>query len=143
RKANIDTSTARPSTSRVSNKGKEPTTLPAITRKRRAKEHGHDIHTPSAGPSSNKRRKVDTPISVSPYAPTASPSARVRFEGIRAGEKKEKGGRGLGLDGGYWDLTAVGDRVIEDGVVKIESKGDGNGARRSGRVTRKRVRFQL
>ncbi|KAL8884580.1 MAG: hypothetical protein Q9215_007404, partial [Flavoplaca cf. flavocitrina] len=115
-------------------------------------EHGHDIHTPSAEPSTsrvpNKRRKVaallPTPTSMSPYAPSASPTPPVRCEDVAAGGK---GGRGL--DGGYWDLTAVAKRIIEGrekgGEVKVngEMKVDGDGARRSGRVTRKSVRFAL
>ncbi|KAL8865141.1 MAG: hypothetical protein Q9198_009457, partial [Flavoplaca austrocitrina] len=114
-----------------------------------AEEHGQDTHT-SAGPSPNKRRKVaaplPTPTSMSPYAPTASPTAAVtppvRCEDVAAGGK---GGRGL--DGGYWDLTAmvVGEVREKGGEVKVEGKGDGkgDGARRSGRVTRKSVRFAL
>ncbi|KAL9023792.1 MAG: hypothetical protein Q9180_008105 [Flavoplaca navasiana] len=105
----IDTSNARPSTFRAPNKRKGPVTLPAITRKIRVEEHGHDIHTPSP----NKRTKIaaplPTPTSISPYGPTAP----VRSEDVAVGGKGGK--RGLGLDGGYWDLPAVGDRGGEDG----------------------------
>ncbi|KAL9629500.1 MAG: hypothetical protein Q9204_005235 [Flavoplaca sp. TL-2023a] len=157
KRTNIDTSTARPSTSRAPNnkgKGKEPITPPAITpaaappkRKSRVEEHAYDIHTPSAGPSTsrlpNKKRKVaallPTPTSISPYSPTGPitpPIQRCQGEDVGAGGK---GGRGL--DGGYWDLTAVAKRIVEGrekgGEVKVV------GARRSGRVTRKSVRFAL
>ncbi|KAL9625679.1 MAG: hypothetical protein Q9204_007770 [Flavoplaca sp. TL-2023a] len=134
-------------------------------RKRKAKptppeEHGQDTHTTSAGPSPNKKRKTSAsaliyastaPASVyAPITPPVKPFAA--GDGAGVGEKeKSKGGRsqGLGLDGGYWDLRAVAKRIVEGrekgGEVKVsgEMKVEGGGARRSGRVTRKSVRFAL
>ena len=94
---------------------------------------------------------------MSPYAPTAPVTPVKQFaagdgavvgekeksKGVGADDEKDRGKGGRGLDGGYWDLpaVAVGEGREKGGEVKVEGASDG--ARRSGRVTRKSVRFAL